>query len=98
MNKIALIFAGSLLAFSAIAQTTPPQDTVPADAKILVSGADKARASDRHCLRQTGSRVIRKDKAACINAPGRSYDQDDIARTGAFDTADALRKLDVSVH
>ncbi len=56
-----------------------------------------AKADDRNCLRHTGSRIPRKDKNDCINAPGRSYSKDDLDRTGAITVAEALERLDPSV-
>lgn len=56
-----------------------------------------AKSDDRNCLRHTGSRIPRKDKDDCINAPGRSYSKDDLDSTGAMTVAEALERLDPSV-
>ncbi|HSR64548.1 MAG TPA: hypothetical protein VLM17_02945, partial [Xanthomonadaceae bacterium] len=68
---------------------------------------------DHTCLRETGSlvtasqnrRVVRrarKDNQPTVEVVcadyGRAYTQDDIRGTGAVDIADALRRLDPSVH
>ncbi len=46
------------------------------------------------CLTETGSR-IRRDAAEhpCIGAPGQVLSRKDLDRTGAVNTADAVRKL-----
>lgn len=65
---------------------------------------------DRNCLQQTGSRIVaryntsrstraRTDKGKrCVAAFGRVYTREDIDMTGEIDLADALRKLDPSIH
>lgn len=53
------------------------------------------------CIRETGSRLVSrsdKGKRDCLNVPGRSYSQEDLRRTGASNTADALRMLDPAIH
>lgn len=54
------------------------------------------RPGDRNCLRSTGS-LIPPKPGECLPVPGRSYSQEDIRRTGALTTGDALRRLDPSV-
>lgn len=113
MKRIAL-FTGLLgLAFAAAAQTAAPAPAVPAaepevatpaapseQAAALENVASENLVSDRNCLRETGSRVIRADSKGrkCVNAPGRSYTREDINSTGAVDLADALRRLDPSIR
>lgn len=50
------------------------------------------------CLKETGSRIKPTEDQPCINAAGRAYTREDIERTGATTTAEALRKLSPSVH
>jgi hypothetical protein len=47
------------------------------------------------CVRQTGTRIKRRDTPC---QAGRSYDRDAIDRTGANSVADALQRLDPSVR
>lgn len=62
------------------------------------------KSADSFCLRQTGSHLHaitkRRNESAveCANAPGRAYTQEDIQRTGATNTKDALRRLDPSIR
>jgi hypothetical protein len=57
--------------------------------------ADRTAApAPLNCL-TTGTRIALKD-GECANAPGRVYTQEEIQRTGAIDTARALRMLDPS--
>jgi len=68
---------------------------------------------DRHCLRQTGSRIVARANTTraraasnrggaqgrqCVAANGRVYSREDLERTGEVDIADALRKLDPAIH
>lgn len=75
---------------------------------------DEAPLSDRFCLRHTGSRITiaesrrqarlertgRADaqRPVCAMVPGRAYTREDLLRTGAFDTAEALRRLDPAFY
>ena len=68
--------------------------------------------SDRFCVRQTGTRInsriraaaattqggAKSDRQHCALGPGRSYTRDDINMTGRVDLADALRALDPSIR
>jgi hypothetical protein len=51
------------------------------------------KPGDYNCLRSTGSR-IRPKAGECLPVAGRAYRREDIERTGARNTADALRMLD----
>ncbi len=103
MNTKVIVLLAACLSVAAQAQTTtPPAPAASADSKnpvVIDIHAGKA-APDRHCLRATGSRIVRKDKYACLGVPGRSYDRGDLERTGAIDIGDALQSLDpsISVH
>lgn len=59
----------------------------PASARRLV------KPGDYNCLRSTGSRIPPK-AGECLPVSGRAYSRDDIERTGARNTGDALRMLD----
>lgn len=110
MNKTLIaITLSSLLPLAALAATPQPATATDVDAAPAVASAEPAAAAvataavvDRHCLRQTGSRIVthRKTKGErdCLPLPGRSYSREDIERTGETDIADALRRLDPSVH
>lgn len=85
---------GSTIALSASASTT----------SSAIADRD---AADRFCLRDTGSHLTShlysksqdgRKYTDCVNASGRVYTRDDIERTGAITTADALKKLDPSIH
>ena len=57
--------------------------------------------SERTCLRYTGSRAHRNARMKnppCTDEFGRAYTRDEIDKTGEVDLADALRKLDPSIH
>ena len=62
------------------------------------------KSAETFCMHETGShlRAITKSHnesaVECASAPGRSYSREDIERTGAITTADALRRLDPSIH
>ncbi len=63
-----------------------------------VSGSpqEQAGAADSSCLRDTGS-LFPAQPGKCRIGPGRSYDRDDIDRTGANNIGDALERLDPSI-
>jgi len=93
-------------AFAVMAQTTPE----PADpaTPITPERADDVRADaevDRFCLKETGSRIpvasrvsSNREGRRCTGANGRVYTREEIERTGEVDLADALRRLDPSIH
>jgi len=106
--KSLLISLLGALAFSAAAQAAEPQTTpaahgVPTTAQ---TEAKKAPVGDAHCLRHTGTRIVsraearadRKPRGCSSGAIGRAYTRDDLNRTGETTVADALRKLDPSIH
>jgi hypothetical protein len=56
--------------------------------------SDKLAAADNpDCLKGTATR-IQDPNRKCVNAPGSSYTQKDLQRTGEIDTGAALKKLD----
>ena len=69
-------------------------EPAPADETVAISAPDTE--SERRCVRETGTRIPARDDDGCTSLPGDSYDRDDIDRTGAIDTADAIRKLSPS--
>ena len=102
MNKLILgaaIFGFSLLANaqSASVSVSTGKDEVAATEDVNIT-ADKSKlVAKSDCIKETGSRIKRKDKNGCNGLAGRSYDNDDISRTGATDIGDALRMLDPSI-
>jgi hypothetical protein len=53
----------------------------------------RTAASPPSCVRETGSRIAKPD-SPCVNAPGASYTQEDLQRTGEINVGDALKKMD----
>ncbi len=49
-----------------------------------------------NCIRDTASRIA-PPPGQCQNAPGRTFSETDIDRTGQVDTGSALQMLDPSV-
>lgn len=98
MKRLVITLVLSAFAFSALAQATAVavQDEAKQTEVTKVTG-DNARPNDRNCLRETGTRIVRRDKQECVNANGKSYDREDIDRTGAVDVADALQRLDTGI-
>lgn len=85
---------------AAFAQAASPEpDAVPA---TQVAEASTQPVSERHCLRETGSRIVARQNAKgqkrCNAMPGRAYTRDDLNRTGQVNIADALRMLDPAVY
>lgn len=81
------------------ATTATPAPAASQDAPV--TDESKGASADRNCLKETGSRIKpqadRKGRR-CVNAPGASYNREDLDRTGAVDLKDALRRLDPTVR
>jgi hypothetical protein len=80
----------------ALGPSAHAQEATGHDAPAKAQARAVPRPGDRDCLRSTGS-LIPPKPGQCLPVAGRSYDQDDIRRTGARTTAEALRLLDPSV-
>ncbi|PZO08493.1 MAG: hypothetical protein DCF27_08500 [Lysobacteraceae bacterium] len=96
MKKFAIALALGLLAVAAHAQSdVAATEAAPAASETTVINPDTAAAETRDtgCVRETGTRIDKRDKNGCTGAPGESYSREDINRSGAIDTADAIRKL-----
>jgi hypothetical protein len=82
LNK--LLAAGWLALALAACAGAPPRDTTKSAAATAPAG----------CVGETGSRI---PQDACAGI-GRSYTQEEIQRTGAVDTGQALRLLDPALR
>lgn len=96
---LAVAAAGS--AFGPVAQEIEPEE----EAREQARDARKDRASERFCIRETGTRIVARrsadssdERRECVAAGGRVYTREDIERTGSTDLADALRRLDPSIR
>ena len=107
--RLMLLLAAGFVAATAQAQTTPEQApttsptaqaSAPAAASVApATDSDKKRLSETNCVRETGSRITRRDgKSRCTGQPGRAYTKDDLDRTGHTGLADALRTLDPAIR
>lgn len=102
MKRLMIGLLGAF-AFAALAQAAdPPQDQTPRETAAQAATAEVAKShsvDDRICLRETGTRIQRRDrKDQCVNANGRSYTREDLDRTGDVNLADALRRLDPAIR
>ena len=77
------------LAATILVATVPAWASDVASSQPVVSAAKK---EPHNCLKETGSRIKQKE-GECVGVPGQVLDKDDIDRTGAVSTADAIRKL-----
>lgn len=101
-----LLLASALLAFAcaASAQSTDAAADEPEEAQNNTRVDARAKANERVCIQQTGSRIVaarnksNDDETECVAAGGRVYTRADIESTGSVDLADALRKLDPSIR
>jgi len=57
----------------------------------------EAKVDKPYCLQDTGSRIPPKS-GECNNQPGRSISHEEMERTGAFTTFDAIRRIEPSAH
>ncbi|MES0874069.1 Plug domain-containing protein [Sinimarinibacterium thermocellulolyticum] len=81
----------ALLTSSAAYASETHSPTAPADAQT-------AAAESSNCLQHTGSRIRRSEARPCVAAPGQVITREEIERTGATTTADAIRRLSPSVR
>lgn len=94
---LGLLAPASLLAADAASDPAAVSNTAAAPAKV----ADAHKPKAANCDRVTGSIIRPSAKRECKSAssqPMRTYTQEDIQRTGEMDVANALRKLDPSIH
>lgn len=97
MSRFVPLVLAAAVAALAVGWPAQAQDTSGAAGHAPAKAAKAApKPADRHCLRSTGSLIPAKS-GECLPVAGRSYDREDIRRTGATDTAEALRRLDPSV-
>ena len=92
------------LAFGAVSQVAYAQEQEEEEETMRERG-QRASASDRFCIRETGSRITaarnarsRRAEQECVTGGGRVYTREDIDRTGSADIKDALRRLDPSIR
>ena len=103
MNKfilVAAIFSSPLLANAQSVDVTVTTSKETAATEQVNITADKSVSTlvKTNCIKDTGTRIKRSnDKKDCNGLPGRSYDKDDIDRTGALSIGEALERLDPSV-
>ncbi len=95
MNKIhsgllsALWTSSALLAGNVVAA----EAAAPSSQAVKTDSAEPRPAN---CVRETGSRIkLKKDE--CLGIAGRSYSADELQRTGAANTGEALRRIDSSI-
>ena len=81
---------------AAMAAGCATNSTPEADAARLASGTAGKDSSQEFCVRETGSR-IKMQEGKCIG-PGRTYTREELERTGAIDTAEALQRLDPRIR
>jgi hypothetical protein len=108
LSKFILV-AGLLTGLASVASA---QTGATADAGFVDLRAEDAANDARNqpfCLQETGTRIhhrLHQPQATatsrpidCVTSqPGRSFSRRDIDRTGEVNLADALRKLDPSIH
>ena len=98
MNRFVLSILLSTFATATLAQTQAPAAEPAKASEVTEISGDQDQLESPNCLQQTGTRIVSKDKHACVNAAGRSYSHKDIRRTGATDVGDALRLMDPSIQ
>jgi hypothetical protein len=100
MYNLRLVLLLAAVATGAYAQTAPPaaSDNGKNDLTTQTAAdarAEKAPLTDRNCLVDTGTHIVRK--GTCVNATGRSYDRTAIKGTSMVNTAGTLEQLDPAI-
>lgn len=101
MNRTVLTLLLALSAFAVQADAPEAPAPVPAATSAEASETDAANetevvakpAHERSCLRDTGTRLKRRDRHGCTSAIGESYSNEDLRSTGGTTTAESLRLL-----
>lgn len=95
-KTLAALFLG-LSAFAAQAQTesaTAAADPAQDENIVITSeNVETAAGNEAGCIRTSGTHLKQRDAKGCTGAPGQSYSREQIDRTGANNTADALKAL-----
>lgn len=60
------------------------------------TAATPEKASEKHCVRDTGSRI--PSDGECTGAAGRSYSREELERTGEPTAGGALGRIDPTVR
>lgn len=96
MNRFAIALVLGFAALSVQAQSEPAPEPAAGETIVVRNDASAGPAPDAGCIRESGTLLRKRDKKGCTGAPGQSYGRDQIDRTGAIDTGDAIRKLSPS--
>jgi hypothetical protein len=98
--SIGLLLSAVAFAASAGQQDRPATGSAAYEAEREPASeqAVAVQDTDRSCLRSTGTRIVRKERDACVIGTGRSYHRRDIDSTGAIDAVRALEMLDPAVR
>jgi hypothetical protein len=91
---LALVFTGAGIA-AASAQSSPEERRPVYASEPVRAKTDAMPARPARCLDLTATRIRRANEGC--RYPGRSYDQEDLRRTGATDVGEALRLLDPAI-
>ncbi len=104
MNKLILgaaIFGFSMLAnaqSASVSVSTAKEEAAATEEVNITADKSAAAPAKTNCVTETGSRIKRKDKNGCNGFAGRSYDKEELDRTGATNIGDALQMLDPSIQ
>lgn len=105
---LGLLFALSAFAVQARPAEAPVAPAAPVEAVEPANASEPAAAAEepaiviadeirpetpRHCLRETGTRIKRRDRQGCTHAIGESYSADELHHSGGRDLAESLRLL-----
>ena len=91
------LFLAAVVAASPLVHAQSIQPLAPDRANTRHLSHAPRPPGNRDCLRSTGSLIPAKP-GQCLPVAGRAYSQEDLRRTGAISSADALRTLEPGVH
>jgi hypothetical protein len=100
MKSFALALVLGLSTTAAFAQSGAAPAPAPeraAETTVVTPEAPSTAVRDTGCIRDTGTRLRKRDRNGCTGGPGQSYSREDLERTGGTDTSDVLRRLNPSV-
>lgn len=89
-----LTLAAALLALPLCALAAEPAAQEPA----AETASEASAGNTSNCLQATGSRITTSAERPCVAAPGQVITREQLDRSGATTTAEALRKASPAIR
>jgi len=97
-SALAMVLCALIPASAIAAGAEESEAAEPSTQTAAPPATDPSTATPPDCLTQTGSHLKRDAEHPCINAAGQVITRDQIDRSGAATTAEALKRLSPAVR